>query len=63
MHIYLRNLIIWTMYIHIRNFIVFYLDDVHPFKESYHLLFVLGFSDPDGDFSFERDNQNMRIAE
>ena len=51
------------MYIHIRNLIVFYLDDVRPFKESYHLLFVLGFSDPDGDFSFERDNQNMRIAE
>ena len=47
------------MYIHLRNFIVFYLDDVHPFKESYRLVFVSRFSDPDGDFSFERDNRNI----
>ena len=25
---------IWTIYIHLRNLIVFYLDDVYPFKES-----------------------------
>ena len=66
-HLHLESLI-WTMYIHLRNFIVFYLDDVHPFKESYRLddvdpfkksyrlLFVSGFLDRNGDFSFERDN-------
>ena len=28
---------VWTMYIHSRNIIVFDLDNVHPFKESYCL--------------------------
>ena len=28
---------IGTFYIPLGNLIVFYLDDVHPFKESYHL--------------------------
>ena len=36
-----RLIFSWTMYIHLRNFIVlfFLLDDVHPLKESYHLIF------------------------
>ena len=38
-----RNLVvlafIGTIYIPLGNLIIFYWDDVHPFKESYHLLF------------------------
>ena len=38
-YILLGNLIVFigTMHILLRTLIVFYWDDVHPFKESYHL--------------------------